>query len=482
MSHDQHEPPEEREAVDDPDQVRRRWRRRRDGSRIWVAGRTGRTRNHQAHGEQHVDVVLDARHDEQGGHASCDRKRHRDAEYGGFECGLQRGVEHGLGCDIERIGFLDVLDERFIQLAGHVRQQQPAEQRREQRLMSTIDYRAGRAGGASAAGRPSRTHRVGRAGGTHQLNGRDAAAELPGSARLSGDTAVWSDWSCVVRVVVEDPSALPHAVADVAAMMRRVERSASRFVVDSDLNWANANAGRPVAVSRTLANLVEAALAEAARSGGLVDPTIGADLVRIGYDRDISLVNDSDEPVPDAPTGTPRRSWRDVRLDRYAGLLTVPRGSALDLGASAKALTADWAAADLYERYGCAALVEIGGDLAVAGRKRDWQILVAERAGQPGQQVTLGGGGLATSSTTIRRWRRADREVSHIVDPATGRPAVPHWRTVSVAADSALRANTCSTAAIVLGEGALTWLDAQRVAARLVGIDGKVVTIGGWPC
>jgi thiamine biosynthesis lipoprotein len=304
---------------------------------------------------------------------------------------------------------------------------------------------------------------------------------LPGSARLSGDTAVWSDWSCVVRVV-EDPSVLPDAVGQVAAMMRRVERSASRFLLDSDLNWANVNPGRPVAVSRTLVNLVDAALGEASRSGGTVDPTVGADLIRIGYDRDIALVSDSDDPVPAGPAAGARPTWRDVRLDRFSGLLTVPPGCALDLGATAKALTADWAAADLYDRFGCAVLVEIGGDLAVAGRKRDWQVMVAERAGHPGQQVTLAGGGLATSSTTIRHWRRGEREVSHIVDPATGDPVVPHWRTVSVAALSAVHANTCSTASIVQGEEALAFLATQNVAARLVDADGQVVTVGGWPC
>jgi thiamine biosynthesis lipoprotein len=50
-----------------------------------------------------------------------------------------------------------------------------------------------------------------------------------------------------------------------------------------------------------------------------------------------------------------------------------------------------------------------------------------------------------------------------------------------VAADSAEHANTCSTAALVLGDGALSWLTGQRVAARLVDRDGGIVTIGGWP-
>jgi thiamine biosynthesis lipoprotein len=295
-------------------------------------------------------------------------------------------------------------------------------------------------------------------------------------------TAVWSDWSCVVRLVVSDPAVLTPANIQLEAMMARVERASSRFVVDSELNWANVNGGRPVAVSRTLANLVEVALGEASRSSGAVDPTIGRDLVRLGYDRDIHLVSDSEDEV--APANGPRPSWREVKLDQFAGLLTVPVGCSLDLGASAKACTADWAAADLAQRFDCDVLVEIGGDLAVSGRKRDWQVVVAEKAGvaRHAQQVTLGRGGMATSTTTIRRWQRGDHEINHIVDPASGQPANGPWRTVTVAADSATHANTCSTAAIVLGDEALAFLHEQNVAARLIDRSGEVVTIGGWPC
>ena len=100
---------------------------------------------------------------------------------------------------------------------------------------------------------------------------------------------------------------------------------------------------------------------------------------RIGYDRDIADV------VP--PTARSRAGRRRVRgLARRCGstattgLLTVPVGTALDLGATAKAYTADLAARTLARRYGTAVLVELGGDLAVAGDRPDgWCVQVAER-------------------------------------------------------------------------------------------------------
>ena len=64
---------------------------------------------------------------------------------------------------------------------------------------------------------------------------------------------------------------------------------------------------------------------------------------------------------------------------------------------------------------------------------------------------------------------------------ATGEPAAPVWRTVSVAAASCVDANTASTAAIVRGASAPQWLEALGLPARLVDPSGGVVTVGAWP-
>jgi thiamine biosynthesis lipoprotein len=198
-----------------------------------------------------------------------------------------------------------------------------------------------------------------------------------------------------------------------------------------------------------------------------------------GYDRDIAEVRIAPGAVRPIKSSS---SWTDVRLNPALGVLTVPVGSALDLGATAKAFTADLAARTLHARYGCPVLVELGGDLAVAGSlPGGWPIHVAETQGASGQIVTVNHGGVATSTTTVRRWRSGPKEMHHIVDPATGAPANGPWRTVSAWAESALAANTASTAAIVLGSRAVGWLIANGVAARLIDNLGAVTTVGDWP-
>lgn len=186
-----------------------------------------------------------------------------------------------------------------------------------------------------------------------------------------------------------------------------------------------------------------------------------------------------------AVLGTP--GWERVELDAGAGTVRVPAGAELDLGATAKALAADRAAASAHAATGSAVLVSLGGDVAVAGPAPagGWPLRIADDQAAPldgpGPVVSIAGGGLATSGTRVRRWRAGDAELHHLLDPRTGRPAVTPWRTVSVAAASCVEANTASTAAVVLGEEAPAWLDERRLPARLVREGGACVHVAGWP-
>jgi thiamine biosynthesis lipoprotein len=157
----------------------------------------------------------------------------------------------------------------------------------------------------------------------------------------------------------------------------------------------------------------------------------------------------------------------------------------IDLGATAKAFAADRAARLAALVADCGVLVSLGGDVAVAGPApaSGWRVLVTDDHARPegGQLVTIRSGGLATSSTTVRRWKRADQVLHHVLDPATGLPARRVWQYVSVAAADCVTANTAATAALVLGERAADWLSERDLAARLVAVDGSVHRIAGWP-
>ncbi len=287
---------------------------------------------------------------------------------------------------------------------------------------------------------------------------------------------------------VTEGAALFSACSLVRTEVNAIDKACSRFRMDSELSRVNESAGRAVHVSALLREAVELALAAARLTGGSVDPTVGSALRLSGYDRDWSLLaHERDEPPARAVTLLALAGWRAVELDREQGTIRVPRGVSLDLGATAKALAADRAAARVAQELGCGVLVSLGGDLATAGHAPHggWEIRVTDdhrsSPDAPGQTITISSGGLATSSTTVRRWSHAGHTMHHLIDPATQVPAISPWRTVSVAAADCTQANIAATAAIIQGAPALGWLDELGLAARLQCTDGRVATVAGWP-
>ncbi|HEX4215213.1 MAG TPA: FAD:protein FMN transferase [Candidatus Dormibacteraeota bacterium] len=295
------------------------------------------------------------------------------------------------------------------------------------------------------------------------------------------------EWDAIgTRVVVlcTDATRVAAAAEAVAHVIDRADRAYSRFRRDSELSRVNESSGRTVTVGPLLALALDAALDAARRSGGAVDPTVGAAVRRIGYDRDFTLLR---EEGPLLLTVTPVPGWTEVRLDRAARRLWTPPGCRLDLGSVGKALAVDLGAASAATAAnGAGVLVSIGGDIAVGGEApvEGWRVLVAEDCRTPpdgeGQTVCVRSP-LATSSTTVRRWRRGGVDLHHLIDPSTGLPADGPWRTATVAAASCVDANTAATAAIVLGEGAIPWLESEGLPARLVSTVGRVAAVNGWP-
>ncbi|GAB3149554.1 FAD:protein FMN transferase [Amycolatopsis stemonae] len=321
------------------------------------------------------------------------------------------------------------------------------------------------------------------------------------------------------EVLVTDPPKLDAAVALLHEELAAIDLACSRFRTDSEISRLHETAGRQVRVGPLLAEALGAALRAARLTDGLVDPTVGAAVRALGYDRDFALLEGSGSsarqagdaaPLADAaecggscgpaagsggPAAgpepqplTPAPGWHRVLFDPGQRLVVLPRGVHLDLGATAKALAADRAARRIHAVLGCGVLVNLGGDLraAGAGPAGGWQVALgddhADALARPDATVALRrGGALASSGIARRRWRRGERTVHHIVDPRTGDVPEPRWRTVTVAARSTVDANTASTAAVVLGMAATGWLAERRLPARLVGVGGDVVTTPGWP-
>lgn len=293
-----------------------------------------------------------------------------------------------------------------------------------------------------------------------------------------GDSSEFPLWGGRAVVAVTDAGALEVALSVVHSLVEEVDRACSSFRADSELAALNRSAGQAMAVSPLLMEYLAAGLRAAELTDGDVDPTVGEVLVALGF---------GEGPQPDRFELLSVPGYRTVVLDPAAGTVRLGRGVRVDLGATAKALAADQAAAAAHEATGAGVLVSLGGDLSTAGPGPDggWRVRVTDDhrsdIDAAGQWISLSSGGLATSSTTVRNRRHGDETVHHLIDPATARPARARFRTVSVAAASCLDANMASTAAVVRGERGASWLEALRLPSRLVELDGRVRHLAGWP-
>jgi FAD:protein FMN transferase len=299
-------------------------------------------------------------------------------------------------------------------------------------------------------------------------------------------TAPFEALGTTAVVTVAEPDALPEARAILECELAAIDAACSRFRPDSELWSINRGAGRPVEVGPLCFEAVCVALQVAELTGGLVDPTVGANMRLAGYERTFAELRLRDGSRFRARFAAVA-GWTSVTTDRARRTVRVPTSVELDLGATAKALAADRACRSAADATGSAVLVGLGGDIAVAGPAPPggWPIRIADDhaapLGAPGPVVSISAGGLASSSISVRRWTTAGGDLHHILDPRTGRPARPTWRTASAVAVSCVLANAATTAAIVLGAAAPAWLEERAFPARLVSIGGTVSTVNGWP-
>lgn len=281
--------------------------------------------------------------------------------------------------------------------------------------------------------------------------------------------------------------------ADAKAVIEQVPRwfagwemQLSRFRDDSELMQLNASAGRPVAVSQELWDVIDAALLAEQQSDGLVTPTLLSELERAGYQRSWDegwamnkQIATADQTQP--PDSRPMAGLEHlIERDAERRMVTLHEGVRLDLGGVAKGWAAD-RAATLLGAHG-AALVDAGGDIAVSAPLANgerWPIGVSNPFA-PAVDVDvllIERGGVATSGRDYRRWQREGAWLHHIIDPRTGKPAQTDVLSASVVAPTASRAEVAAKVALILGSVAgKQWIEAQPdLAALLILEDGQII-------
>ena len=297
-----------------------------------------------------------------------------------------------------------------------------------------------------------------------------------GGFRSTEDTAETDDFcmgTLAMQKVYGNKARL--AASETAQRFREIEEMMSASLPGSEIGRLNALAGKGgVNLSSETFGVLETSIKYARLSGGAFDVTVGP-LVK-------AWAVTSGEPRVPEPDEVGRLielvDYKSMLLDRtcLSAKLEKP-GQMVDLGGIAKGFAAD-EAIRIYRKYGIkSAYVNLGGNIAVLGRKPDgslWRIGIQNPRAERGKHIGIlevSDKAVVTSGDYERYFEKDGRRYHHIIDPKTGYPADSGIISATIAAEASIDADALSTAVFVLG------LDrGMELIGSLEGVEGIFIT------
>lgn len=264
----------------------------------------------------------------------------------------------------------------------------------------------------------------------------------------------------------------------IASVLTAVNASMSTYQPESEISRFNRMpAGETAAMSLPFSQVLETALQVGGLTNGAYDVTVGPLVDLWGF----GSAGFGDE-IPAASAiahALESVGQNHLEADREQANLTKRRQLALDFSSLAKGYAVDQVAAHLKSQGISRYLVEVGGEMALAGKSPRgdlWQIAIEEP--EPGQRaiaaaLRLTDLAVATSGDYRNYFDIDGKRYSHAIDPRTGYPIEHELVSVTVVHESAMAADAWATALIVLGmDAALVLAEAQGLAVYCIARTG----------
>ncbi|WP_240542066.1 FAD:protein FMN transferase [Bifidobacterium sp. CP2] len=169
---------------------------------------------------------------------------------------------------------------------------------------------------------------------------------------------------------------------------------------------------------------------------GAVDPCVGEDLIRLGYDARYSfrlspdvLTSATSPTSGDDPSGWNlgavhgRATWRDD-VERHDTTLVTRRPVALDFGACGKGYLVDLLAERLTAYATSGYVIDAGGDLRIQSPDEPLTIALEDPADATNAvgTATVDAGAFCASAPSRRHWEAAGRRLHHLLNAVDGLP------------------------------------------------------------
>ncbi len=276
-------------------------------------------------------------------------------------------------------------------------------------------------------------------------------AELHMSGRTMGTT-----YNVTYRPTENTPT-LKAMKTEVDALLAEINHTMSTYDPESELSRFNhMRTTNWVPASASLRDVLKASLEIGTQSEGAFDITVGPLVNLWGFGPEVHpdrIPLESDIAAARLRSGLDKVSLSETqpairkhRPDVFLDLSGIAKGYGVDQ-------VAELMTAHGIEHY----MVEIGGEIRVRGFKEHdtpWRIAIEKPL--PGERsvhtmLALSDIALATSGNYRNFFEIAGRRYSHTIDPATGWPVDHHLVSVTVLAETSMRADAWATAFQVLG-------------------------------
>ncbi len=278
-----------------------------------------------------------------------------------------------------------------------------------------------------------------------------------------------------VKVVEEAMSGPQQEVVRQAiqSQLENINTRMSTYLESSEISRLNrSQETTPHPLSRDTLTVLAEALRISRTTQGAFDVTVGPLVNAWGFG-----------PEPH-PTGTPtageieelksRSGWGKIELDHSASTVRkLDPALYFDLSAIAKGYAVDRLSETLVEMNFTRHMVELGGEVRTSGRNatgKPWRIAIESplAQGRTFQRILpLESLAIATSGDYRNFYQENGVQLSHTIDPRTGRPVRHELASVSVVDASCMRADGYATALMVLGETEGYRLAAEQNLAAL---------------
>ncbi len=261
--------------------------------------------------------------------------------------------------------------------------------------------------------------------------------------------------------------------------LARIDKLMSNYRDDSVIEKFNQNqtVNQPITLDKEILNLLQISAEVYEKSEHCYDPTIKPLFQIWGFSKDKLRIPD------DTTIGNTLKNIGFNQLQRHSDSITKTRaGQTIDLSAIGQGYAVSQIAKLLEKQNINNYLVEIGGEMLVAGtkpNKEKWRVGV-ERPTPNSQKIneviTLTGKrptAIMTSGTYRHYFDENGKQYSHILDPRSGKPVEHNSVAVTVLLDDATYADAWSTALLCLGaDKGLSIADKNHIPAIFYTMDG----------